>query len=105
VALSRVRCCPSSLYTFAPADRPARLARDCHVKGFPEFEQFCIPGFPQEHSSFVQVPCVYQFRHARFKGGIISTPRPGPKEKPSHFNGMLSRFGPIFGSLPARPPP
>lgn len=26
------------------------LARDCHVKGFPEFEQFCILGFPQEHS-------------------------------------------------------
>jgi hypothetical protein len=22
------------------------LARDCHVKGFPDFEQFCIAGFP-----------------------------------------------------------
>src|ERR1041384_8724591 len=39
-----VRCCPSSLYTF-PAVQPG-LARDCHVKGFPEFEQFCIAGFP-----------------------------------------------------------
>ena len=28
----------------------AGLARDCHVTGFPEFEQFCILGFPQEHS-------------------------------------------------------
>ena len=28
----------------------AGLVRDCHVKGFPEFEQFCILGFPQEHS-------------------------------------------------------
>src|SRR6266567_5819737 len=37
-----VRCCPSSLYTF-----PFRgLARDRHVTGFPEFEQFCIAGFP-----------------------------------------------------------
>jgi len=25
------RCCPSSLYTFAPTFRSARLARDCHV--------------------------------------------------------------------------
>jgi len=29
VALARVRCCSSSLYTFAPAVRPERLARDC----------------------------------------------------------------------------
>ena len=27
------------------AFRPG-LARDCHFKGFPEFEQFCIAGFP-----------------------------------------------------------
>jgi len=27
------------------------LARDCHFTGFPEFEQFCIAGFPDEHSS------------------------------------------------------
>jgi len=30
---------------------PGRLARDCHVKGFPEFEQFCIPGFPESTQS------------------------------------------------------
>ena len=36
------RCCPSSLYTF-----PFRgLARDRHVTGFPDFEQFCTAGFP-----------------------------------------------------------
>ena len=29
VARSRFRCCPSSLYTFAPVVRPVRLARDC----------------------------------------------------------------------------
>src|SRR5580700_8540354 len=28
-ARSRLRCCPSSLYTFAPVVRPGRLARDC----------------------------------------------------------------------------
>jgi len=27
------------------------LARDCHFRGFPDFEQFYIQGFPQEHSS------------------------------------------------------
>jgi hypothetical protein len=29
VARSRLRCSPSSLYTFAPVVRPERLARDC----------------------------------------------------------------------------
>jgi hypothetical protein len=29
MARSRLRCCPSSLYTFAPAVQPVRLARDC----------------------------------------------------------------------------
>ena len=31
-----------------PSRRPfgrSGLARDCHVKGFPDFEQFCIPRF------------------------------------------------------------
>jgi hypothetical protein len=36
------RCCPSSLYTFPSPG----LARDYHLKGFPEFEQFCTLGFP-----------------------------------------------------------
>src|SRR5271165_2397027 len=42
------RCCPSSLYTFptGPDFSGQGLARDRHVKGFPEFEQFCIAGFP-----------------------------------------------------------
>ncbi len=35
------RCCPSSLYTFPLPG----LARDRHLKGFPEFEQFCILNF------------------------------------------------------------
>ena len=59
VARSRFRCRPSSLYTFAPVDRPVRLARDCQVKGFPEFGQFCIPGFPgstQVASSPLRLP-------------------------------------------------
>jgi hypothetical protein len=42
LSLRHFRRCPSSLYTF-----PVRgLARDRHVTGFPEFEQFCIAGFP-----------------------------------------------------------
>jgi len=50
------RCCPSSLYTFPVGPRASALgpvqglARDCQMKGFPEFGQFCIPGFPREHS-------------------------------------------------------
>jgi hypothetical protein len=41
-----VRCCPSSLYTFPTGVLRQGLARDRHVTGFPEFEQFCIAGFP-----------------------------------------------------------
>jgi hypothetical protein len=29
----------------------AGLARDCHLKGFPEFGQFYFSGFPREHSN------------------------------------------------------
>ena len=43
---SRFRCCPSSLYTFPRRHGERGLARDCHVKGFPEFEQFCCASFP-----------------------------------------------------------
>jgi len=44
--LFRLRCCPSSLYTFPSEEPPKGLARDRHVTGFPEFEQFCTAGFP-----------------------------------------------------------
>ena len=40
------RCCPSSLYTFPPKLPSADLARDCHLRGFPDFEQFYPVGFP-----------------------------------------------------------
>ena len=46
-----LRCCPSSLYTF-PAALFLRAWLGIAVSGFPEFEQFCIAGFPDEHSSF-----------------------------------------------------
>ncbi len=41
-----VRCCPSSLYTFPAEKLRPGLARDCHVKGFPEFGQFYFASFP-----------------------------------------------------------
>ena len=44
--LFRLRCCPSSLYTFPSEEPPKGLARDRHVTGFPEFEQFYAAGFP-----------------------------------------------------------
>ena len=48
--LTRIRCCPSSLYTFVNTIRYSRLARDHHAKGFPDFEQFCTAGFHSGHS-------------------------------------------------------
>src|SRR5437879_5957702 len=46
-----LRCCPSSLYTF-PAGVLVRAWLGIAISGFPDFEQFCIAGFPGEHSSF-----------------------------------------------------
>jgi len=46
-----LRCCPSSLYTF-PAGIYDRAWLGIAISGFPDFEQFCIAGFPGEHSSF-----------------------------------------------------
>ncbi len=63
LARSRLRRCPSSLYTFPCAFAPG-LGSGLPVTGSPEFGQFCAAGFPAGTQS-VQVPCVYQFRHAR----------------------------------------
>jgi hypothetical protein len=52
-----LRCRPSSLYTF-PAKVSLRAWFGIAISGFPEFGQFCIAGFPGEHSSFPQVRCV-----------------------------------------------
>src|ERR1019366_2505686 len=38
---ARLVSTPSRTDAFRPG-----LARDCHFTGFPEFEQFCIAGFP-----------------------------------------------------------
>src|SRR2546430_14396068 len=48
-----VRCCPSSLYTFPVGLRPG-LARDRHVRGFPEFGQFCIARFRASTQVFLK---------------------------------------------------
>lgn len=47
----------------------AGLARDSHLTGFPEFEQFYAAGFPagtQARISPVRLP----FRHARIRAGL-----------------------------------
>ena len=41
------------------------LARDCHFTGFPEFEQFCIAGFPVSTQVCVKSGASAEFRHAR----------------------------------------
>jgi len=62
-ARAGVRCCPSSLYTFPLPG----LARDRHVTGFPEFEQFYVAGFPAR-------------THVIFKS-VASTIPPRPHER------------------------
>lgn len=79
------RRCPSSLYTFRRSARPLRLGSGSPGRGFPEFEQFCIAGFPAStrcrNLAFpLQVRCVYQFRHARsVAAGCIERDWPGWK--------------------------
>ncbi|MCK5659623.1 MAG: hypothetical protein KAH96_07085 [Alphaproteobacteria bacterium] len=45
----KFRRCPSSLYTFPISRAWLGIA----IAGFPEFEQFCIPSFPREHSILI----------------------------------------------------
>ena len=53
---------------------PWGLARDCHVKGFPEFEQFCIGGFPPSTQPIKSVASTIPPRpHAALP--ITETPR------------------------------
>jgi len=40
------------------------LARDCHLTGSPDFEQFYVSGFPRAHSICLS-PLRLPFRHAR----------------------------------------
>jgi hypothetical protein len=64
LARARLRCCPSSLYTFRRHVGAGGLARDCHLERFPRLWAVLQPRFPGVHS-IAQVRCVYQFRHAR----------------------------------------
>ena len=48
---SRLRCCPSSLYTFPCAFVPG-LGSGLPVTGSPEFGQFCTTGFPAGTQAF-----------------------------------------------------
>ena len=63
LARPRLRCRPSSLYTFPCAFAPG-LGSGLPCDRFPRIWAVLHLGFPRGHSS-VQVPCVYQFRHAR----------------------------------------
>ena len=71
VARSRFRCCPSSLYTFAPAVRPERLARDCH-------REEVSPNLSSSASSVSRralnrlSPLRLPFRHARTSRNLIA---------------------------------
>ena len=89
----RVRCCPSSLYTF-PAGRSLRpgLARDCHLTGSPEFGQFYVAGFPASTQVVASSPLRLPFRHAR-RGNLAI----------ARFVGRATAFSAVAGG-PARLP-
>src|SRR5216684_335769 len=62
-----LRCCPSSLYTF-PVGFFRRAWLGIAITGFPEFEQFCIAGFPASTQVLPLSPQRLPFRHARMGG-------------------------------------
>jgi hypothetical protein len=64
LARSRLRCCPSSLYTFAPAVRPMRLARDCLLPVPPNLSS-SAPSVSRRALKFGSSPLRLPFRHAR----------------------------------------
>ena len=68
-AVLEVRCCPSSLYTFLKLCRKAwpQAWLGIASEGFPEFEQFCIAGFPAGTQGMLS-PLRMPFRHARVAG-------------------------------------
>ena len=51
------------------------LARGCHLTGFPDFEQFCVPGFPRAHSNDLQVRCVYHSATPAYSKSLAVPPR------------------------------
>jgi hypothetical protein len=59
--------------TPSPIGLPDRgLARDRHLTGFPDFEQFCVPGFPGR-TQVVQVRCVYRSATPAFPAAPLTT--------------------------------
>jgi hypothetical protein len=63
IARSRFRCCPSSLYTFAPVIRPERLARDCLLPVSPNLSS-SAPSVSRRALNCLS-PLRLPFRHAR----------------------------------------
>ena len=63
-----LRCCPSSLYTF-PEGVALRAWLGIAISGFPDFEQFCIAGFPASTQVCLS-PQRLPFRHARMAGDL-----------------------------------
>jgi hypothetical protein len=91
------RCCPSSLYTFPLA---GGLARDCQLRGFPEFEQFCIPGFPRGHSIYRLSPLRLPVSPRPLTGAFITRPDSVAKVQALHEDRPALRL--TASSLEAR---
>ena len=79
------RRCPSSLYTFRQSTSSVGLARDHQEPGFPEFEQFCIVGFPAStrfwfksvaSTSFATPAALPRLHRAGLSAGEGLPPRP-----------------------------
>ena len=81
----RLRRCPSSLYTFRLVK--GGLARDYQEQGFPEFEQFCIAGFPREHPISFKSAASTNFATPARPGGrcVATVANPAKRESRQTF--------------------
>jgi hypothetical protein len=87
--------------TPSPIGLPDRgLARDRHLTGFPDFEQFCVPGFPAR-TQVLQVRCVYRSATPAIHTAVGSVPS-SPPHAPSPACGGGLRRGSLTSGLSRR---
>jgi hypothetical protein len=91
LARARLRCCPSSLYTFASVAQPNTLGSGLPVTGSPEFEQFCSPSFPRG-TQFCLSPLRLPFRHARTNRNLAINGSLAKRKLKLDFGGVLAVF-------------
>jgi hypothetical protein len=100
VARSRVRRCPSSLYTFAPAVRPERLARDCLLPVSPSLGS-SAPRVSPGALKLLKSLASTNFATPAYQPGVYSDSS-GFSQEASRFRRISLYFGSVLPCASAR---